>query len=155
MYLRPANEADLPLMFAWRNNPDIYQGFYQQKKPLNWEEHLNWWKSRPSSWRSFIILLDDFRPIGIINVSQLEHWSPEIGWYIASVSDWGKGYAKQAIRQTFDWLKEKGYKYCHTTVKMDNDRSIHLAWRLGFIVLGGAREGELWLAKDLTQDCQI
>lgn len=146
--LRPATEADLPLMFRWRNNPLVYQGFYQQKSPLKWSEHLNWWHSRPHSWKSFIVMLAEY-PIGVINIGQTEHWSPEIGWYIGEVEEWGKGYCKEALILAFHWLKERGYEYCHTTIKWDNDRSMKLAWGLGFIEQGTAREGEIWLNKDL------
>ncbi len=155
--LRSVTEMDLPLIFTARSNPDIYQGFYSQKSPLKWEEHYNWWHSRPSSWKSFIIYLDDesVRPVGLINIGQMEHWSPELGWTLFAVSDWGKGYAKEAVKLAFDYLKSKNYQWCHTTIKMDNERSIHLAWKLGFQVIGGAREGELWLTKELTKDCPI
>ena len=147
--LRPATEADLSLMFKWRNQPEVYQGFYQQTKPLTWGEHRNWWYSRPSSWSTFIILLDD-KPIGLINIGQQEHWSPEIGWMIGEVSEWGKGYGKEAIKQAVQYLKDRGYDYCHTTIKMDNERSLNMAWKLGFEAQCGAREGELWLTKNLT-----
>ena len=147
--LRLATDTDLPLMLSWRNQPEVYQGFYQQTEPLGWGEHRNWWHSRPSSWKTFIVLLDK-KPVGVINIGQLEHWSPELGWYMGDLEEWGKGYMKQALIEAFKWLKARGYEHCHSTIKMDNERSIHLAWRLGFICLGGAREGELWLTRDLT-----
>ena len=159
--LRPAEDADLPLMFKWRNQPEVYQGFYQQTRPLSWGEHRNWWYSRPSSWMTFIVVLDDMhnqiynRSIGVINIGQMEHWSPELGWYMGDLNEWKKGYMKEALIQAMKWLKERGYEYCHTTIKMDNERSINLAWRLGFEMFGGAREGELWLSKNLTNNYLI
>jgi RimJ/RimL family protein N-acetyltransferase len=149
--LRPATDADLPLMFAWRNNPEVYQGFYQQTKPLTWSEHRNWWYSRPSSWKSFIIQLEE-KPIGVINLGQLEHWSPEIGWYVGEVDEWGHGYGKEAVRLAMLYLKERGYEYCHTTIKWDNERSIKIAWKLGFQEQSQAREGEIWLTNNLKQN---
>ena len=152
VYLRLATDADLSLMMAWRSNPDIYQGFYTQVSPLKWEEHLKWWKSRNQDWRSFIIVLVEknyAREVGVVNIGQLDHWSPEIGYYVGNVTDWGKGIAREALEEAFKWLKERGYKYCHTTIKMDNERSSKLAWGLGFSVVCGAREGELWLTKEL------
>jgi RimJ/RimL family protein N-acetyltransferase len=152
--LRTATDADLPLMFKWRNQPEVYEGFYSQKEPLTWGEHRNWWYSRPSSWKTFIVYNDEI-PIGVINLGQLEHWSPEIGWYIGEIDEWGKGYGTEAVRQALLWLKEQGYEYCHTTIKWDNNRSIRLAWNLGFESLCAAREGEMWLTNDLKTNFRL
>ena len=150
--LRPATEADLPLMFKWRNQPEVYQGFYQQTRPLTWGEHRNWWYSRPSSWMTLIVTLIEERPdhdIGVINIGQMEHWSPELGWYMGDLNEWRKGYMKEALIQAMKFLKERGYEHCHTTIKWENERSLNLAWRLGFISQCGAREGEIWLTNEL------
>ena len=151
MYLRPATDSDLLFMFETRNLPQVYQGFYSQKSPLTWHEHLGWWATRPSSWHSFIIEVDNV-PVGVINIGQTCHWSPELGWYIHP-DYWNKGYVTMAIKLAFEWLKERGFQYCHTTIKWDNDASNHVAWKLGFVSSGQAREGESWLIKDLTQNC--
>ena len=155
--LREATDNDLPLMFKWRNQPEVYQGFYQQTSPLSWGEHRNWWYSRPHTWKTFIIQLIDesldssemFKDVGVINIGQMEHWSPEVGWYMGDLKEWRKDYMKEALLQALRWLKERGYKYCHTTIKWENERSMHLAWRLGFQSQCGAREGEIWLTNDL------
>lgn len=152
IHLRPATNADLLLMFKWRNHPEVYKGFYSQTSPLNWHEHLGWWATRPSSWITFIIC--DTKPVGLINIGQLDHWSPELGWLI-SYDNWGKGYTQEAIKLAFEYLKERGYQYCHTTIKRDNEASNHIAWKLGFSPLGQAREAETWLTKDLNQNCLI
>lgn len=147
IFLRNATEADLPLIMAWRSNPLSYQGFYSQKQPLTWEEHINWWQSRNKDWREFLIVLVDgthTRDIGVVTIGQLCHWSPEIGYFIGEVSLWGKGYGKEAVKQAMDWLKIYGKEYCHTTIKDDNKRSISLIKSLGFERLGKAREGESW-----------
>ncbi len=145
--LRKATDADLPLIMAWRSNPLNYQGYYSQTQPLFWGEHLNWWKSRPSSWKEFIVVLSEgttMRDIGIVQIGQLEHWSPEIGYTIGNPTDQGKGYGTEAVRQVIDWLKEQGYQYCHTTIKDDNKASIKLIRNLGFKRGDIAREGEHW-----------
>jgi len=152
--IRPATEADIPLVFAWRNKPEVYQGFYSHKSSLNYFEHLNWWYSRPHSWHMFIIMLDE-KPIGLINIGQCEHWSPELGWMIGETEYWSKGYCQEALKLVFEWLKERGYKHCHTTIKWDNEASGHLAWKLGFVLQGEAREGESWLTKNLTTNYLI
>lgn len=153
LHLRNASEADLPLIMAWRSNPLIFKGFYQQNKPLAWEEHLNWWNSRNEDWREFIIIYDD-RAIGVVTIGQLDHWSPEIGYYIGEVSLWGKGIGKDAVRLGLEKLREYGKEYCHTTVFKSNKRSVRLLKSLGFKYLGKARPDEIWMQKELQCHCR-
>lgn len=144
IYLRKAQETDLPLILAWRSSPFVYQGFYLQKEPLMWCEHIAWFGSRNRDWRTFIIEYQD-RGIGIVAIGQLDHWSPEIGYYIGEVSLWGQGLGKQAVRAGLSWLKEYGKEYCHATVLKDNNRSLGLLKSLGFKKVAEARRGEIWL----------
>ena len=74
IYLRPLTESDYPLTMAWRSNPLVYEGFYSQVKPLEWNEHINWIKSRNQDWRNFIIMYDD-RPVGVFITCQLDQIS--------------------------------------------------------------------------------
>ncbi len=147
--LRLATKDDLPLMMAWRSNPLIYKGFFTQKSPLVWEEHINWWKTRNSDWRTFIILYDD-RPIGILNLGQLDHWSPEIGYAIGEISLWNQNIGTQAVRLGLEWLKEYGKKYCHTTILDNNLASIKLIKKAGFTKGMQARKGEHYWIKKLS-----
>lgn len=144
--LREARHEDLPLMMAWRNL--TYEGFYTQNAPLTWEEHVNWFVNRPSSWRCFIILYEE-RPVGVVTIGQLEYWTPEIGYYIGEITLWGKGIGKESVKLAMEYLKSQGKEYCHTTVKEDNLRSLNLLKSLGFAIMGEARDGELWLHRKL------
>lgn len=143
IYLRPTIESDYLLTMAWRSNPDLYQGFYQQGKPLKWEEHIAWYLSRNKDWRNFIIMFDD-RPVGVVTIGQLDHWSPEIGYYIGETTLWGKGIGKEAVRLALEYIKGCGKDYCHTTILKTNQRSIRLVKSLGFEYMAEARKGELW-----------
>lgn len=147
--LRPAQNsvADIKTYFDVRNYPEVYAGFYEQKEPLKWEGHVNWWYSRNSDWRKFIITKDG-ESIGILNIGQLDHWSPEIGYAIYP-QYWGKGYGKEAVRLSLEYLKSQNKHYCHTTVLESNERSLRLLKSLGFKITDKAREGEVWLTKSL------
>ena len=150
--LRDISDSDLPLIMAWRSNPLIYQGFYTQKSPLVWHEHLSWWKSRPSSWKQFIItLIQDthVRDIGVVSIGQMEYWEAEIGIYIGEVTLWGKGYGKQAVKLALDYLREHGFKYTRTTILDNNERSQRLFQSLGYKRIGEARIGESLYRKEL------
>ncbi len=151
--LREVSTSDLPLIMAWRSNPTIYKGFYQQKGPLVWESHVAWFASRNSDWRAFLVCLN-LRPIGVVNLGQLDHWSPEIGYFIGEVSLWGQGIGTEAVRLGIEWLK--GYRLSHphiigvhTTIKNDNDGSIGIVKRLGFKKGMLARDGEHYYYREL------
>lgn len=135
-------------MLAFRNSPLVYQGFYRQREPLVWEEHCAWFRSRNSDWRTFIVLYGD-RPVGIVTIGQLDHWSPEIGYHIGEVSLWGKGVGKEAVRLGCKYIKNYGREYCHTTVLKDNLRSVKLLKSLGFEYMAQARLGEIWMTRKL------
>ena len=159
IFLRLETEADTPLRLAWRNNPLIYQGFYTQSRNntiIGWDENKAWLASRNKDWRNFIIMLDEStkeiiykaRPIGIAQIGQLDHWSPEIG-YLIDVGEWRKGYGKEAVRQLLGWIKTYGREYCHTTVLKTNVASIKLLESLGFAYMAEARPEEIWMTKKL------
>jgi RimJ/RimL family protein N-acetyltransferase len=151
IYLREVREDELELTMAWRSNPLVYEGFYTQDAPLKWKEHFSWWKSR-KNWKNLMVVMVNNhieRRIGVVTLGQLDHWSPEIGYYIGEVSLWKKGYGTEAVKLGLAYLKDNGYKYCHSTVLTQNIPSAHLLWKLGFQAGGGAREGEIWLTKKL------
>ena len=145
--LREATDSDMELVLAWRSNPLVWQGHYQQHfdpHPLTWEEHYKWWHSK-YNWKIFIIQVNDnisTRNVGSIDVGQLDHWCPEVGISIGEVTLWGKGVGKQSLSLALDWLKEKGYEKVHTTILKDNERSIRLFESVGFKRIGEAREEE-------------
>ena len=145
--LRPATNDDIDFYLKVRNDPEVWPGFYTQRKPLALKEHYNWWYTRNYNWSKFIIELAS-QPIGILNIGQQDHWSPEIGYAILS-EYWGQGYGAEAVKMALNWLKLNGYEYCHTTVLKNNERSLRLLKRLDFEIMGDARPGEVWLTKTL------
>jgi RimJ/RimL family protein N-acetyltransferase len=146
--------GDAVLVMAWRNSPLIWQGLYTQAKenrPLKWDEHWEWWKSR-STWKIFIIQVNDgetTRDVGYLNIAQCDHWKPEIGISIGEVTLWGQGIAKKALLLGIEWLKAHGYKRVHTSILNNNERSLNMFKSVGFKVIGEARENEteveLWI----------
>lgn len=151
--LRDTTDNDLELMLAWRSNPTIYEGHYEQgylgKGVLVWGEHYKWWKEL-SNWKHWIIELDDGvtrkRPIGSIWFSCLDKESPEVGLYIGEVSLWNKGAGKAALKKALSWAKEQGYKKVYARIIKDNRKSVGLFESMEFKKVGDAKEGE-WMYK--------
>ena len=152
LLLRDASDSDLPLLLAWRNNPLVWEGTYTQKKCLHWEDHKAWWLSRNQDHRSFMVLFvngTEIRPVGVLHISPLDYWSPEIGIIIGEVSLWDSGVGTEAFRLGCEWLKEQGYKWTSTTVLKSNKGAIRMLKKLGFKHTCEARKGELRYAKAL------
>jgi len=153
--LRLATESDLPLMMAWRSSPVVFAGFYSQTKPLTWQEHLGWWKSRNRDWRCFIIELlegDILRPVGVLNIGQLESWTPELGLYLGETSLWGRGIGAEALNLALLWLENNGYQATHTTIPKSNKRAMRLFSSAGFEKTGKARVGEIRVERILFKN---
>ena len=141
---REATDNDISFVFNLRNNPLVWKGLYTQSRenrPLQWDEHLNWWKSR-HNWKMFVIQADG-KDVGVLNFGQLDCWIPQVGLYLHP-DEWNKGIGRQALKLGLDWLKLKKYSACHTTILKDNIRSIKLFKGLGFRRIGEARKGESW-----------
>ena len=147
MYLRDLEEKDYPLIMAWRSNPLVYSGFYSQKGPLEWKGHVKYHTTRNSDWRTFIIEVtedDVTRPVGVLNIGQLDNWKPELGVWIGEVALWGRGIGMVALRYAIDWIKLRQYPYqvIGATILDNNERSIRLFKSMGFVRICKAREGE-------------
>jgi RimJ/RimL family protein N-acetyltransferase len=146
--LRNATNDDIDFYLSVRNDPKVYPGFYTQREPIPWQTHRVWWFSRNQDWRKFVIELDG-KPIGILNLGQLDHWSPECG--VALLPDYqGLGYGQESVKMALERLKGWGYRYCHTTIAKTNKASLKLFTGCGFEILGDAREGESWLTKTIS-----
>ena len=150
LYLRESNTGDLALVLSWNSNATVQEGYFSLSKnprPLTWEEHTEWWDSTTSHWKKFMVILveDEIeRPIGIVRISGLEDFSPQIWFTIGEVSLWGKGYGYKVGKLALDWLKKKGYNHTHISVLKSNKRALDLLSKLGYTEYGEAREGELW-----------
>ena len=95
-----------------------------------------------------------FRPVGLVNFGQLDHWSPEVGYLVGETSLWGAGIGGTMVNQAIIWLKEyqtthPHIKGVHTTILDNNIASIKLITKLGFKKGMPARKGEYYYYKDL------
>ncbi len=154
IYLRETNGGDEVLVMSWHSHPLIQQGFYSQcnNRPLEWEEHHRWWTLTTKDWKKLMVILvenDIDRSIGLIRISSLEDFSPQIAFTIGEVSLWGKGYGTKAVELALEWLKDKGYKHTHTSIPKSNKRALALLKDLCYNIYGEARKGEVWLQRTI------
>ncbi len=123
--LAPLGRDDLELALAWRSNPKVYEYFRLQNGPLDWDEHVTWFESRPPGRYDFVIHYDD-RRVGVVSIDS----DDDVGIYLGDFSARGHGVATGAL----DWLCER---FAHRTplfaeVNKGNDVSRQLFRRCGF-----------------------
>lgn len=141
---RPATEGDLELLLAWRSHPDVYENFYVQSGPLDWDEHVSWWNSR-SARRDWIITVNEdgrWRDVGIVNVSDLDTNFPKVGVYVGEVTLWGRGVASDAVEFAVEWLKSEEYSAAKARILDQAEASRRVFEKAGFERVGEARECE-------------
>lgn len=134
----------MELVLAWRLNPLVEEGINTPYRAFSWQEHYTWWYSR-HYWKCWIIQVteDDFtRAVGWVALSQLDYWTPQIGFYVGEVSLWGQGVGRQAVLLGLEWLRQHGYIRVGTTVLKSNARSLNMLKGIGFTVLGEGRPDE-------------
>jgi len=140
--LADATEKDLELLLAWRSHPLVYKGFAIQQKPLTWEEHLHWWRTRRHR-QDWIVLVRESgltRRIGSLCITGLDSECPEVGLYVGEVGLHGRGFGKRILALSVDWLTQKGYRQCQAMILDDNIASQNAFASQGFRLVN--REGQ-------------
>ena len=85
---RPLTEADLELVWQWRNQPDIRRNMHNDT-PISWHEHLAWFeKLQHDLSRNFFVFYQNERPIGVLNFNQHSSGVLEWGCYLGETNVW-------------------------------------------------------------------
>lgn len=123
--LTPLTHSDLELVMAWRSNPKIYRYFREQNKPLRWEDHVDWFRSRSERRYDFIIHYDE-RRVGVVNIDMRDN----VGVYVGDFEARGMGVATKSI----DWLCSRFENREPLTAEIceENNASKRLFQRCGF-----------------------
>lgn len=132
--LRQVTVQDLELILAWRSNPNIYENFREQDGPLDWEEHVTWYATRPPKRKDLMIEYNG-RRVGVVSIAA----DGDTGVYIGEVTSWGKGIAEEALRQACQVTSDRKLT---AQIHEDNGRSQRLFEKCGFEK--AERQGE-WL----------
>ena len=123
--IKPLERNDLELVLAWRSNPEIYRHFRKQDGPIEWDDHVNWFESRPDDRNDFVIQYKG-RRVGVINVNQ----DNQVGLYVGEVTAQKNGIATIALNWLCNRFSEKAPLYAE--IHMDNEPSKHLFEKVGF-----------------------
>ena len=130
--IRPMVYADLTLVLAWRNHPDVRRYMYTQRE-ITLDEHQSWFeRSLLDSKKHFLIFEVDHQPLGFVNFNEREN---------GGIADWGFYAAPDAPKGSGRQLGRAALSHAFTQLKLNkvsgqalayNERSIQFHQSLGF-----------------------
>lgn len=130
--IRPMVHADLALVLAWRNHPDVRRYMYTQHE-ITLDEHQQWFeRSLLDSKKNLLIFEVDHQPLGFVNFNERDNGGiADWGFYVAPDARKGSGQqlGRAALSHAFTQLKLQ--KVCGQALAY-NERSIQFHQSLGF-----------------------
>ncbi len=137
--LRAIEEADLPRIVHWINDPEI-RPMINRPFLLDMQAEIEWQKSRdrsrfPSDMAFAIILNEDGRHIGNMGVHGIDWVSrfATTGTVIGEKDEWGKGYAVEAKLLLLDYLfNTLNLNRVESSVLAINKRSLKYLEKCGY-----------------------
>lgn len=147
VYLRPLEEADLPLCQLWINDPEIRR-YLLVAFPFDAKAERAWWEGQdrsriPGSLSLAIVLQQADKLIGTTGFHRIDWLNrrAESGSLIGDKSCWGQGYGTEAkallVEYAFDTLglhRIDSQTFCY------NERSARHLRRAGFVEEGRLRQ---------------
>lgn len=139
IYLRRITESDLPILFEYRNDFNIYK-WCRQYGPLHHEKHKDWyhWQANDSKTEMFSICHNnEMLPIGVCGLTDIDFINSraEFSLYIGKKFQ-GHGHAKDALRELFHF----GFKSLNLNMiwgeTFDGNPAMHLFKKIGMEVSG-------------------
>ena len=134
----PVSDEDVQALIAACNEPLIYERLFQKRlhgRPYSREDakrFFAWahegWKSR--TWFVFLIRDPDHQLIGAIDLKSADIMGAEIGYWARASSS---GIMTNTVLELCALAKEAGYQQLRALVAPDNEKSIRVTMRAGFV----------------------
>lgn len=143
--LKPLEEADLNIVFKWRNSNRIKQYMYTDHT-ITWEEHRKWFiKVKQDETTKIFLLHFHNQPLGLVNFKQIDlnnsrcYW----GFYIGEENaPKGAGTIMGLLALDHIFYEVGLQKVCAEVIET-NERSYFYHQKLGFETEGKFKE-HLW-----------
>lgn len=136
--IRPMTTADLEMVLAWRNHPEVRRYMYTTHE-IALEEHRLWFdRVSRDPQRHILVFEDKATALGFISIQQVAFGVADWGFYAAPSAPKGTGHAlgDLALRYAFDTVGL--HKMCGQAIAF-NERSIRFHRILGFSLEGTLR----------------
>jgi len=142
--LRPLSMEDVDHVLTWINDPEVTRTLMTGRYPMTREAERKWIEDHamPNSTEVMYVIekLDGtyLGGIGFWHIRPVEHHA-ELGISIGVKSEWGKGYAREAMELMVTYgFDELNLHMIYLHVYADHERAVKLYESLGFV-----REGRL------------
>jgi UDP-4-amino-4,6-dideoxy-N-acetyl-beta-L-altrosamine N-acetyltransferase len=130
--IRPMLHADLALVLAWRNDPDVRRYMYSQHE-ITLVEHQQWFERTLTDPKKHLLIFEvNHQALGFVNFNEAGNGGiADWGFYAAPDAPKGSGrqLGRSALSHAFTQLKL--HKVCGQALA-NNERSIRLHKSLGF-----------------------
>lgn len=142
--LRALELADLPDYHRWLNDPEVIR-YLKLYAPLSMPDEEDWYKAmrEDPSQMVFAVETETGQHIGNLGLMHL-NWkdrSAELGIVIGDKSQWGKGYAQDAVQSLLAFVFEQmNLNRIHLRVYADHAAAITVYRKCGFVEEGRLRE---------------
>jgi len=144
--LRPFEERDLDHIMDWINDPEVTRTLLVGRYPMTRPMEKAWLDERlkgSTSEVAFVIetLAGEYLGgIGYLHIMNLERHA-ELGIVIGRKSEWGKGYAREAMSLFVDYgFEQLNFNLIYLTVMPHNTRAHQIYASLGFREEGRLRQ---------------
>lgn len=140
--LRPILKEDLTLINKWKNDYDVFKFLGGGFMPISIDQQVKWMDSmidNTGNTKRFSIINEHNNCIGIIGLYNINwiHRTCEFGIYIGEKNQWGKGYAKEAVKLILDFgFDILNIRKVKLDVVSENTSAINMYKKLGFKEVG-------------------
>lgn len=143
--LRAIEEKDLPLISAWRSDPEVYEYFYEYL-PISVAQQILWHQQqlKKADEINFVVSLHDGTAIGTVSILHLDTRNRKAEWGRLIIGPkeyraggYGREVEKLILEYTFNHLNLNKL-YCEVLEK--NTKVINLHKKNGFKEEGRLRE---------------
>jgi UDP-4-amino-4,6-dideoxy-N-acetyl-beta-L-altrosamine N-acetyltransferase len=130
--IRPMVHADLELVLAWRNHPDVRRYMYTQHE-ITLDEHRRWFaRALPDPKKHLLVFEVNRQPVGFVNFNEAGNGGiADWGFYAAPDAPKGSGRQLGRAALSHAFIQLKLHKVCGQALAY-NQSSIQFHQSLGF-----------------------
>ena len=100
--LKPVEFDDLEILREWRNDPSLYQFFYQYR-PITKTEQVGWWEKLGDEYQAFMVW-EGGKRVGYTGLRDINSIIRSAEFTIFVIpEERHKGYGQQALRDIIDY----------------------------------------------------
>ena len=130
------SESDSEIIVKLRSNPDVYK-FFLCPHQITIEEHINWYRNnyiKDENRIDWVGTNKAQKSVGVFSIKRSIPCSAEVEVsYILDPAEYGKGYAKEAVRRLMTFCKDCWEaEEAIADIHKKNYASIHFIESLGY-----------------------